>query len=325
MAATTLGTQAGTQRALACGEVGLLGEEGAQRLLSVFSEFASVCLHQIYEMSYSHGAEKCQALYKVGLDLVARWDGDVLHEETVRMETSYPEVPALHSFVYLWLLDRCFPDRDLLSLAVPPLPDAYAIFMRRVSQHADVAKGRAFIDNPEVFRRTIFIDAFRGAYHDLMQRKLREARAVPGVFARLAAPPSVTYDATVAPEDAASEVAARLAAQVACPSACARSAPSARSSPGSALQLAMAREAGAQGEGATAPPVRAEQQGEPPMHLPTALVSATAAQADALRACETTSALVPPSCGSDATRAVPVVGPCFFAVAEEESTGDASA
>ncbi len=317
MATTNLGSQAGgqralAQRALACGEVGLLGEEGAQRLLSVFSEFASVCLHQIYEMSYSHGQEKCQALYKVGLDLVARWDGDVLHEETVRMETTYPEVPALHSFVYLWLLDRCFPDADLLSLAVPPLPDAYAIFIRRVAQHVDVAKGRTFIDHPEVYRRTVFIDAFRGAYHDLMQRRLREARCVPGVISRPAGVAGTSYDITVAPEDAASEVAARIAAQGGRVS-CARAAM--RSPAGSALQTAMARETDAQAASRT-------QLGDPPMHLPTDLVSAPPGEQEQVS--ETGSALVPPS--SHGTRAVPVSGPCFFAVsAEEESTGHASA
>ena len=296
--------------------------EGAQRLLSVFSEFASLCLRQIHDMSYSHGQDKFQALYKVGLDLVARWDGDVLHEETVRMETSYPEVPALHSFVYLWLLDQCFLDKDLGTLAVPPLPDAYAIFMRRVAQHADVAKGRVFMDHPEVFRRTVFIDAFRGAYHDLVQRRLRVARAAPpGVLTRFA-PPGPGFDATVAPEDAASEVAARLFAREQLPSAVVApaAAPSAARSPaGSALQTAMAREAG----GAEEAPAR--DRCAAGIHLPTSVVHVDDQRAEGPHASETGSALLPLSSTSAATRAVPVTGPCFFAVASECSAGDASA
>ena len=333
MATTTLGTQTGVQRALACGEVGLLGEEGAQRLLSVFSEFASLCLRQIHDMSCAHGQDKFQALYKVGLDLVARWDGDVLHEETVRMETSYPEVSALHSFVYLWLLDQCFPARDLITLAVPPLPEAYAIFMRRVAQHADVAKGRVFMDNPEVFRRTVFIDAFRGAYHDLVQRRVRAARAAtPGLVVRFV-PSDAAFDAAVAPEDAASEVAARLVAREqlsnsfavqgpeppAAKSPASSALPAVESPAGSALQAAMARETGAAEK-----PGPARERFPPSMHLSTSWVHGGDKTIQGPADAEAGSALAPPSSTSAATRTVPVTGPCFFAV-PSECGGESSA
>ena len=178
-------------RAAASGEVGLLGEEAAQRLLAIFAEAGAACLRQIHALCAAHADSKYEALLSVGLDLVLKWDADVVHEEAVRLETAYPEVPTLHSYVHLWLLDRLCSDVELGSLSVPPVNEAYAGFMKRLVAHADVRAGVRFTESPELYRRTVYVDCFRGAYHDLLQRRgtwamrttsrrNRPARADPG-------------------------------------------------------------------------------------------------------------------------------------------------
>jgi hypothetical protein len=183
----------------ATGEVGLLGEEGAQRLLAIFAEAATACLAQISELSSAHGAGKFLQLWRVGLDLVARWDRDVVHEEAVRMQADFPETHFLHSFAYLWLLDRLVSDRDLEHLAVPPLAEVYSIFMTRVARHGDVVKGLSFLGGPEAHRRCVFVDAFRGSYHDVLQASLRARSS-------LVRPISRPIDVSVKPHEAASQV-----------------------------------------------------------------------------------------------------------------------
>ena len=188
----------GYSPAAACGEVGLLGEEAAQRLLSIFSEAAGSCLSQIHTMSMQHGQAKHIALYNVGLDLVQRWEPDVVQEEVVRIETTYPEVQSLHSFAFLWLLDSFCHDSELHSLSVPPLAETYACFMKRVAAHRDTRNGPSFMTGPELYRRTIYVEAFRGTYHDLLQR--RKLHSVPTRTHSKMREPQVT------PEEAASQV-----------------------------------------------------------------------------------------------------------------------
>ena len=60
-------------RAAASGEVGVLGEEAAQRLLSIFAEAATCCLVQLKELALQHGIGKHDALFEVGLNLVLKW------------------------------------------------------------------------------------------------------------------------------------------------------------------------------------------------------------------------------------------------------------
>ena len=203
MTANTRAPEAGWQHH--SGEVGLLAEEGPQRLLDVFAETAMVCLAQIVEMTLSHGRAKFGLLYGLGLDLVATWDRDVIQEECVRMEHAYPEVGALHSFSYLFLLDKLFSDRDLHAIGVPPMLEAYAAFMRRVAKHTDVRKGRAFLDAPCAARRVVFLECFRGAYHDLVQATCR----APAKCAAVPVTSALCLEAGVLPEEAASQVSRR--------------------------------------------------------------------------------------------------------------------
>ena len=193
-------------RFLTSGEVGLLGEEIPQRLLSILVESACACLRQIHGMSTEHGTAKVASLYKVGLNVVVHWDSEIVQEEVVRMETTYPEITALHSYTYLWLLDKIFSDKEISNIAVPTLPDLYSIFMRRVVQHMDVTRDVNFINSPFAFQRAVYIDAFRGAYHDLIQKSTRQSRfqmAIP--CKRLD-----NLDSEITCDDAPSEVAARL-------------------------------------------------------------------------------------------------------------------
>ena len=194
------------QKSYSTGEVGLLGEEIPQRLLSIFIESASACLRQIYNMSMQHGSSKAFALYKVGLNVVAHWDNDVVLEETVRIETMYPEVMALHSYSYLWLLDTLFSDKEISNLAVPSLPDFYLIFIRRIVQHGEVSSNIEFLKTPIALQRCVYIDAFRNAYHDLIQKSARQARCQ----ILLPQKKEQSVETEITAEDAPSEVAARL-------------------------------------------------------------------------------------------------------------------
>lgn len=161
-------TRQSHQNACHAGDVGLLAEEGVQRLLSVFSEFAMACLQQIHSMCLQHDPSKYERLQLVGLDLVQRWDSNVTQEETARIETAYPEITTLHSFACLWLLDHLCSDRDLARACLPSLADTYALFMKRVVCHIDVKRGKEFLLSSELHRRAVFVAAFRGAYHDAM-------------------------------------------------------------------------------------------------------------------------------------------------------------
>ena len=286
-----------TSRAAASGEVGLLGEEAAQRLLSVFSETGSGCLRQIHGLCAAHSESKRGALLNVGLDLVLKWDAEVVHEETVRLETAYPEVPTLHSYAYLWLLDRLCTDRDLGSLSVPPVNEAYAGFMKRLVSHADVRAGQRFLEGPELHRRTVYVECFRGAYHDLLQRRgLWSARtaSVPP------APYNVCADPPVGPEEAASQVGApprkaddQRGAEVA-------SASHVSSRGTSVLRSAML--SASPGGGATTGTVK----GPPPavFALPQPLVED--------QSCRLSEVAPPSAAQTLQTRAITVTGPCFF-------------
>ena len=191
------------------GEVGLLGEEIPQRLLSILIESATACLNQIHTMSMQHGMVKAANLYKVGLNVVAHWDNDVILEEIVRIETLYPEVMALHSYSYLWLLDTLFSDKEISNIAVPALPDLYSIFIRRVVQQREVVSDVNYIKTPISFQRLMFVDAFRNSYHDLIQKSARQARFQVSFSPKRENTSGVVE---VTADDAPSEVAARLSA-----------------------------------------------------------------------------------------------------------------
>uniref|UniRef100_A0A6C0C363 Uncharacterized protein n=1 Tax=viral metagenome TaxID=1070528 RepID=A0A6C0C363_9ZZZZ len=160
-------------RAAASGEVGLLGEEAAQRLLSIYGEAATCCFAQLKELSLQHGESKQDALFDVGLNLVCKWDIDIATEEASRLEIAYPEILSLHTYVFLWLMDRLCSNENLHAPVLPQLGEIYAAFMKRVAKHRDVRKGPCFLDWSELVRRSVYVDAFRCVYHDAVQKIIR--------------------------------------------------------------------------------------------------------------------------------------------------------
>ena len=158
------------------GDVGLLAEEEAQRLLAILSETVMTSLRQIHLMSIKHGAVKYNSLFDIGLGVIKRWDDDVVQEETLRLETLYPEASALHSYVFLWLLERLTTDVSLLDFSVPPISDVFSRFVKRVVAHSHVAQGNAFMSCPEPYRRAVFVEAFRNAYHDIVRQSQRSSQ-----------------------------------------------------------------------------------------------------------------------------------------------------
>lgn len=155
--------------AVAGGEVGLMADENAQRLCSIFAESAISCLRQLHEMSSEHGTIKAQHLYIVGLQTISTWNTDILREEVLRLELAYPELRRLHSYVYLSLV-------EMLGVAAshafhtPQVEDTYHAFMKRVASAPDVTKGSWFFDVPQAHRRCTFVESLRNAVHDMLRR-----------------------------------------------------------------------------------------------------------------------------------------------------------
>lgn len=244
----------------------------------------------------------------MGLDLVLKWDAEVVHEETVRLETAYPEVPTLHSYTYLWLLDRLCSDRDLGSLSVPPVTEAYAGFMKRLVAHSDVRAGRSFAEGPELFRRTVYVECFRGAYHDLLQRRGLWSTRTASVPIKLACPAPCT-EPPVGPDEAASQIGAAttpsrrplLASRNAEDTAVAPSQVSARSA--SVLKSAMLS--------ANHDPV-VETHRPQPKTAPHAVFALPRDHLLETRSCRLSEVGPPTDTQSLETKAITVTGPCFF-------------
>ena len=154
---------------VATGEVGLLADENAQRLCSIFGEAGYRCLVDLRDLSAAHGPERFDRLFRVGLDTVASWGTELLREETLRLETQYPELPALFAFVYLTLVELSHAAVE--ELEVPPVEEVYHAFMRRVASAPDVGRGRGFFELSHACRRATFVEALRNALHDVLQRR----------------------------------------------------------------------------------------------------------------------------------------------------------
>ena len=157
---------------VATGEVGLLADENAQRLCSIFGEAGYRCLADLRDLSAAHGQDRFPRLFRVGLDTVASWSAELLREETQRLEAQYPELPALFAFVYLSLVELSHEATEDLEL--PPLDEVYHGFMKRVAAAPDVAKGLGFFELPHACRRATFVEALRNALHDALQRRRRK-------------------------------------------------------------------------------------------------------------------------------------------------------
>ncbi len=165
----------------ASGEVGVLGEENAQRLCSAFSESVFECLISLSNLSRkqdSSGSSFLQ-LYSAGLACVPQWTHDVLKEEVAGLETRYPEAELLYQYCYLSLLadlgenDRGEGDLSVIISTMSPLSKFYHLFLNRVCASPDVTRGRFFFDQPHSQRRVIFLECFRNALHDVVRQQRR--------------------------------------------------------------------------------------------------------------------------------------------------------
>ena len=154
------------------GDVGVLAEENAQRLVSIFAEAATSCLgslHEVAEARSKPGAVRLQA-YARGLASVRNWSLDMLNAEIARLEAQYPETATLHRFVVISMLSEAAYAHAIASLHVPPLAETYHAFLKRVFACSDTQDVARFLDAPLAQRRVVFIDAFRNAYHDVARR-----------------------------------------------------------------------------------------------------------------------------------------------------------
>lgn len=306
-------------RAAASGEVGLLGEEAAQRLLSIFGEAATCCLAQVRELALKHGVSKHDALFEVGLNLVLKWDLDIANEETSRMEIAYPEIASLHTYVFLWLLDRLCSNEDLRTPAIPVIGEIYAAFMKRIAGHRDVRKGQSFLESSELVRRSLYVDAFRCVYHDAVQKAIRRrghyAEPLPHLNRR-------PREAHVVPEEAASQVGSLQMFNTKADSLSEKAysiVSGAQPNATSAFKLAMRNEAETvKGHSADTPPIEVAQQHSKILYTVSAQAKALGDSEDDNQACSESSEVAPPSAShaSGDTKAVTLQGACFFKESE---------
>lgn len=159
------------------GEVGVLGEENAQRLCSAFSEMAYECLIALANMSSKHGTPSFLQLYRAGLACVPQWSHEVLKEEVSGLEARYSESELLYQYCYLSLMadlgEKGAGESDLQAIiqSMPPLSKFYHIFLNRVCASPDVMRGQFFFDQPYAARRAVFIECFRNALHDVVRQR----------------------------------------------------------------------------------------------------------------------------------------------------------
>jgi hypothetical protein len=170
------------QPLLAAGEVGLLADENAQRLCSIFSESAWGCLSTLRDMSARHGVARFQELYCAGLACVRNWNADVVREEVVRLQAQYPEAATVFQYVYVLLIKEVGDDAcSDTGPAFPSIEEAYHVYLCRLCACPDVAGGDRFFSLPLLERRVVYIDCFRNALHDVLRRRTGGRPAMAGV------------------------------------------------------------------------------------------------------------------------------------------------
>lgn len=158
----------------ASGDVGLLSDENAQRLCSIFSESAWNCLLTLREMSQRHGPARFKDLYLAGLSCVRNWNADVVKEEVVRMQAQYPESDTIFQYVYVLLIKEVGDDTHSATTGTmfPSVEEAYHVFLCRLCASPDVcSNGEAFFLQPLLERRAVYIECFRNAMHDILRRR----------------------------------------------------------------------------------------------------------------------------------------------------------
>jgi hypothetical protein len=189
---------ASTSSLVVSGDVGLLADENAQRLVSIFMEAGMSCLQNLRDVVEKELVSKgkdpsfFQRLYAPGLASISQWSIDMLQGEVVDIEARYPETTSLHQFVYLSLLSEAAYSQKIPNVVVPSLPETYHAFLKRLVTAWDVQRGQCFFQMPQSQRRVVFLEAFRNAYHDMARRCVGElSRLSTGLAPRVLLPSTV--------------------------------------------------------------------------------------------------------------------------------------
>jgi len=164
------------------GDVGVLAEENAQRLISIFMEAGMSCILHLRDVverelrSKGKDFTNFPKFYKSGLASIGQWSSDMLQGEVSDIEAQYPETRKLHQFVFVSVLSEAVYSNGMANLMIPSVSETYHAFLKRLVGNSDVQRGIQFLEMPLCHRRVVFLDAFRNAYHD-MARKCASAQA----------------------------------------------------------------------------------------------------------------------------------------------------
>lgn len=155
------------------GDVGMLADENAQRLVSIFQEGATLFLVDVKEAVLAANPVKQQQVAFVRFLATARgWTQDVTQPVVAKLEATYPETSVLHRYVVISVLSEAAYAQGITVLNVPPVAEAFNVFLQRVTSSSDVQDVPHFLAAPLAHRRVVFLEAFRNAYHDVARRHL---------------------------------------------------------------------------------------------------------------------------------------------------------
>jgi len=170
------------------GDVGVLADENAQRLVSIFMEAGMSCLQNLRDVvenglrSKAKDLSSFSRLYSSGLASILNWSSEMLQGEVADMEAQYPETRKLHQFVFVSILsEAAYSNVAVGNFTIPSVPETYHAFLRRIVSSHDVRKGVAFMDSPLFQKRVVFLDCFRNAYHDMARRYASSQADLPVV------------------------------------------------------------------------------------------------------------------------------------------------
>jgi len=158
------------------GDVGVLAEENAQRLVSIFMEAGMSCILNLKDVvekelrSKGKDPSAFQKFYVAGLSSIGHWSSDMLQIEVADIEAQYPETRKLHQFVFVSILSEAVYSNSMANLVIPSISETYHAFLKRIVNTSDVQRGTAFLEMPLCHRRVVFLEAFRNAYHDMARR-----------------------------------------------------------------------------------------------------------------------------------------------------------
>lgn len=148
-----------------------MADENAQRLCTIFSETAWDCLLTLRDMISGHDSARFDDLYEAGLSCVRGWNSEVVREEVLKFQSTYPETSTLFKYVYVLLLKEVGDDFDLATQRMPNLEECYHLFLCRVCSSSDVKRGASFFSQPLLQRKALYIECFRNAMHDVLRRR----------------------------------------------------------------------------------------------------------------------------------------------------------